>query len=146
MGRYSRHFQHIRSLNADLRDRNSELGNKLALVPIGEWPESKRPPFQVWRSRKFLVQEYAEGNNIRISVTDARQVKGFRTIDGEVMFGDGITWDDLQQIKNEIGYSDQWAVEIFPPVDEVVNHANMRHLWVLPTKPNYGWHLKKGDN
>jgi hypothetical protein len=41
------------------------------------------------------------------------------------------SWHDLQRIKNElIGY-DHTAVEIFPPQKEVVDQANMTHLWVL---------------
>lgn len=52
---------------------------------------------------------------------------------------DGITWDELQEIKAQIGRQDAWAVEIHPPTDEVVDVANMRHLWLLDEAPAYGW-------
>lgn len=45
---------------------------------------------------------------------------------------DGISWDDLQRIKNEIVGADRLAVEVYPPEAELVNEVNMRHLWVLP--------------
>lgn len=45
---------------------------------------------------------------------------------------DGISWDILQQIKNDILGKDVLAVEIYPPEDEVVNEINMRHLWAVP--------------
>ena len=46
--------------------------------------------------------------------------------------GDGITWDALQQIKNELLGEDVLAVEIYPASHDVVNEANIRHLWAIP--------------
>lgn len=45
---------------------------------------------------------------------------------------DGISWDDLQRIKNEALGADVIAVEVFPAEDQVVNEVNMRHLWEVP--------------
>jgi hypothetical protein len=28
---------------------------------------------------------------------------------------------------------------VYPPVDEIVNVANMRHLWLLDEAPPYAW-------
>jgi hypothetical protein len=45
---------------------------------------------------------------------------------------DGITWDELQAVKNwRLGHEVR-AIEIFPPESEMVNQANVRHLWVIP--------------
>ncbi len=44
---------------------------------------------------------------------------------------DGITWDELQAIKDE-RFPNHTAVEIYPPHDEIVNEANIRHLWIVP--------------
>jgi hypothetical protein len=52
---------------------------------------------------------------------------------------EGIGWDDLQRLKRECGRGERWAVEIFPADSEVVNVANMRHLWVLPEAPSFAW-------
>jgi hypothetical protein len=41
-------------------------------------------------------------------------------------------WSDLQRIKNEIAGNERAAVEVFPPVSELVDSANMAHLWVYP--------------
>lgn len=51
---------------------------------------------------------------------------------------DGITWDVLQQIKNDVLGEDVWAIEIFPPTSELVNEINARHLWTWaqPSLPN----------
>lgn len=44
----------------------------------------------------------------------------------------GISWDELQRLKDEHLGSDVLAVEIFPPAHRVVNELNMRHLWEVP--------------
>ncbi|MGO8746204.1 MAG: hypothetical protein ACLQNE_09460 [Thermoguttaceae bacterium] len=48
--------------------------------------------------------------------------------------GEGITWDELQQIKDEYLGPDVSAVEFYPPADGVVNELNMRHLWEVPNE------------
>jgi hypothetical protein len=45
---------------------------------------------------------------------------------------DGITWDQLQAVKNEALGPEVRCIEIYPPDDEVVDELNMRHLFVLP--------------
>jgi hypothetical protein len=45
---------------------------------------------------------------------------------------DGIGWDVLQTIKNEMLGEDVTAVEVYPASDQVVNEANIRHLWEMP--------------
>lgn len=109
----------------------------LRQVPREEWPLSSLPPerrpFEVWRSRDFLVQVFtapAEGVE-RLSV--CRTV-----IDGQ-RWTDGIAWDDLQRLKSECGRGDRDAVEIFPRDRDVVNVANMRHLWVFPDEFPLTW-------
>lgn len=49
---------------------------------------------------------------------------------------DGITWDELQRIKNEVWGEEQTAIEVFPPQGELVNDANIRHLWLVPSAPS----------
>jgi hypothetical protein len=52
---------------------------------------------------------------------------------------DGIGWDDLQRLKGEAGYGEYCAVEIYPPDADVVNVANMRHLFILKSPPAMMW-------
>lgn len=44
---------------------------------------------------------------------------------------DGITWDELQTVKNEAVGRDVTCVEVYPPASELVYEANVRHLWVV---------------
>ncbi len=54
-------------------------------------------------------------------------------------WADNITWDELQRIKNECGYTLHDAVEVFPAEKDVVNVANMRHLWVMKDPLPFAW-------
>ena len=122
-----------------LRRKNLERDNLQyphQLVPISrdDWPPSYRPKEldRVFRSRDFLVQVFVESNGaVRLSVCRTE-------IDGD-SWKPGISWDDLQIIKNQCGYSDRWAVEIYPPDEQVVNVSNMRHLWIIKEKPEFAW-------
>lgn len=102
-------------------------------VPVQKWsfnmPENL---LECWRSRDFLAQIYDWRDGARrmtICRTEARNGNWVQ----------GITWDDLQRLKGECGYKDWWAVEIFPAEMDVVNVANMRHLWILRQAPEFAW-------
>lgn len=45
--------------------------------------------------------------------------------------GTDIPWAEKQRIKNEIFGEEMVAVEVFPKMSELVDGANMYHLWVL---------------
>ena len=42
-----------------------------------------------------------------------------------------VTWDEMQEIKNDLFGRDACAIEIYSPQDRVVNNLPMRHLWLL---------------
>lgn len=42
---------------------------------------------------------------------------------------DGITWEELQSIKNDFAGSDTQAIEFYPREKHLVNIAPVRHLW-----------------
>ena len=86
----------------------------------------------LYRSNRFLIQEFKEENGIRITVNRTM-------IDNKGRWLDNISWTALQNIKNELGYADKIAVEIFPKEKDIVNVANMRHLWILDDVQNIGW-------
>ena len=120
-----------RAMHAD----NMKWGDTLSPVPSAAWPQAQpgfNRPIQVWRSRRFLVQVFAERDG-------AQQVTVNRTAVGDDgRWRDGITWDELQTLKWEIGRGHHWAVELYPPDEEIENDANMRHLWLIP-EPAFGY-------
>ena len=48
------------------------------------------------------------------------------------------TWWEAQRIKNEICGPEATAVEVYPPQSEVVDGADMYHLWALPGRLPFG--------
>lgn len=43
-----------------------------------------------------------------------------------------IPWADKQRIKNELFGSERTAVEVFPAESQLVDKANMYHIWIMP--------------
>ena len=92
---------------------------------------------EVWRSRKYLVQ-------VHVVVGGVERLSVQRTeLDAVGRWRDGIPWEDLQRLKAECGRGGYAAVEIYPPDGDVVNVANMRHLWVLPFPPAFMWRQRE---
>lgn len=92
---------------------------------------------RAWRNRHFLVQLYQDGSFERLSVNRASidpVTEGWR---------DGITWDELMACKRAVGYGDRWCVEAYPPDDDVVNVAAIRHLFVLDDAPLWAWRNRR---
>lgn len=112
-------------------------------VPREGWMPSMRSVsrvIRVFRSREFLVQVHEEPDDvIRLSINRS-------ALESDGNWKEGISWDELQRIKNECGYADRMAIEIFPPQAEVVNVANIRHLWVLPTPLPFMWRVSSGSS
>ncbi|MBC7282626.1 hypothetical protein [Hoeflea sp.] len=66
------------------------------------------------------------------SVLDRMDFSGARHLAIASLSGIRPTWPEAQRIKNEIAGPETTAVEVYPPQSEVVDQADMYHLWVLP--------------
>lgn len=106
---------------------NAKHGKTLAKVPKELWPRVivANPPIEVWRSKDFLVQVFQE------SFPGVQRMTACRTSFARGGYVDGISWEQLQTLKRECGRGDKDAVEIYPADDDVVNIANMRHLFIF---------------
>jgi hypothetical protein len=108
-------------------------------VPECEWPlfpALETIPLKVWRSKDYLAVLYeqrADGMR-RLTVNSTRRMPNRKRKSG-TDWRDGITWDELQRVKNECLGEDVWCVEVYPAQDKLVDVANMRHLWVLDGPP-----------
>lgn len=116
-----------------LKTENAKRPQKLTEVPRDMWPDDGNTDrTKVWMSRDYLVQEFNESNTIRLSVNRTEMMANGR-------WDDKLTWDELQEIKRQLGYGDSYAIEVYPKDKDVVNVANMRHLWVLDSPLAIGW-------
>ncbi len=46
--------------------------------------------------------------------------------------GERPTWWEMQRIKDELAGEDATAVEVYPPHAEIMDEADMFHIWVMP--------------
>ncbi len=133
--------QLIYAARKHLKKSNRQYGTDFTTIPREEWGEDGGLPalasrrVAVWRSRDFLVQSFLPecqevllllGVNRTMILDDGR-------------WADGITWDEMMQIKRSVGFGDVAAVEAFPPDRDVVNVANIRWLWLLVSRPAWMW-------
>lgn len=120
-----------KALAADNRRQSVHLFE----VARSAWPPVQHPPglTRVWRSQGFLVQQYELANEpIRLSINRARLADNGRWVDG-------ITWDEIQRLKRECGYGDRYACELYPDDRDLVDVANVRHIWLLDEAPSFAW-------
>jgi hypothetical protein len=117
---------------------SKRLPKDLTEIDNGEFPtEFNHKDVKVtraWVSRKYLVQQWERDDSdvIRLSVCRVRR-------NGRGGWDDGLSWDELQQIKADVGYSDWYGVEVYPRDADVVNVANFRHIWLLESPLEIGW-------
>ncbi|WP_028941771.1 DUF7694 domain-containing protein [Pseudomonas vranovensis] len=122
-----------RSQRRLLAKQNAKEPVVLRRVPQEEWPGFRPPDLvEVWRSRSFLVQVFTEPNGFqRMSIC--------RAAHNGSTWVDQVTWDELMQLKRECGRGGLDAVEVFPADHDIVNVANMRHLFFPPEPLSFKW-------
>ena len=98
---------------------------KLRRIPKSKWPRNDDiTRVSVWLNDKFLVQVFKKRDVFRLSVNRV-------TMNDSGRWDENITWDELQVVKHQCGFGDMLAVEVYPADRDIVNDANMRHLWVI---------------
>lgn len=103
--------------------------------PVPEWVQGKI--IGTWRSREYLATAWpSEHPDVLCRLTVNRAEIDEQT--GSWIAG--ISWDHLWLIKNQCGFQDYDAVEVFPSRSRLVNDSNMRHLWVLNQPMPWGLH------
>ena len=133
-------FQAVRR---NLQKESKTFGDEFVRTPDKEIEQAKgmgNPPEALFRNRHFLAALYVDDRDgepfLRLTVNRTELLP-----DGNWR-GD-ITWDELMAVKRGIGLGDQWMSEIYPADEEIVNVANMRHLFIV-FQPPYAW-AKKTD-
>ena len=120
-----------------LEAENRARPEKLSQIPAVQWRHisvGAGNRIEVWRSRSFLVQIFSEKTGERLTVC--------RTVVKDDDWVSDISWDDLQRLKRECGRGNRDAVEVYPADSDLVNAANMRHLWLIGDLP-FKWKAAK---
>ena len=93
-------------------------------VPTADWPEAHEYAAQaVWCNKHFLVIEGLTQESKTLGTLRHLCVRPH----------DGLHpgWGALQTIKNDLIGRESWAMEVFPPEFQLVDDANMYHLWII---------------
>lgn len=80
-----------------------------------------------------LDRAYRQGTDYVVLVRDVETEWG--TIQHAVMRNTDntdIPWAEKQRIKNELFGKEAVALEVFPAMSELIDAADMYHIWVLP--------------
>jgi hypothetical protein len=136
----SKRKQFRKQMRFELGQRLADRSSRLEVVPESEWRFLSSDPrrIAVYCSRSFFVQCFQEPDDIIRLCVNRTEIGKHRT------WADGISWDELQYIKNSI-YPDLMAVEIYPEIWNKVDEANLRHLWVLPKRLSFAWGIENVD-
>jgi hypothetical protein len=131
-----------RAAETYLQQENAKWPEALKPWPREKWPSAGAPGvLAVYRSKGFLVQVFYEPAPVVVRLSILRTA--IKT-NGE--WQENITWEELQRLKREAGYGNCDAVEVYPDDRDVVNVANMRHLWILqPDSLPFAWRKKGGS-
>ena len=117
----------IRRTKQIIRAENAKYGRDFVKIPHDE--VTVNPNFiEAWRNNILLVQVW-EGPPLNLKFTRTE-------LDERGCILAGITWDQMFLAKNEIAhgaYADLDFVEFFPAAENLINVANVRHLYQLET-------------
>ena len=111
-----------------LLDRESRLRRS---GDWGEWEVITFPPGSTGGSGWSACVTKAHRNRV-FSVLDRIDYSGARHLAVASLSGIRPTWHEMQRIKDEIAGPDMTAIEVYPPQKEIVDGADMFHLWVVP--------------
>ena len=112
------------------KEREQLLARERRLRRLGEWgpwerlenPHALKPGWlgevaYVRRNRVFAVLVRDCGKAVHLAVSS--------------LSGDRPTWPEMQRIKSELAGPTATGIEVYPPDAEVVDQADMYHLWII---------------
>lgn len=103
----------------------------------GAWQTLTFPPGTVGRSG-WVAEFTIAHKNRAFSVLERGLPSGVRHFAVTSLSETRPTWPEMQRIKDELAGEETTAVEVYPPRGEIVDGANMYHLWVLADPLPFG--------
>ena len=98
----------------------------------GVWPPWEKLKFpRGYAGRGWAAEFETAHRNWVFSVLDRTLDCGVRHLAVSSLSGIRPSWVEMQRIKDELAGPDKTAVEVYPPKAEVVDEADMFHIWVL---------------
>lgn len=116
------------------KDKKRLLEREARLRRSGEWGDWEIITFPPGSTGgDGWSAEFSKAHRNRVfSVLDRIDFSGARHLAVSSLSGIRPTWREMQRIKDEIAGEDMTAIEVYPPRAEIIDAADMFHLWVLP--------------
>lgn len=109
--------------------------------------EVKTQPVKTWCNRSYLAMLFPVTDGLALGRLTVQRTRASILLRPENRDDRSIGWEELHYVKNAIGFSEYWAVEIYPPVTDCANVSNMRHLWLVESdQVPFAWRASDGPN
>lgn len=94
---------------------------------------------EAWVNQKFVVMVFNKNFKFNNWDGDSKHII-VKPIDDKPIKNH---WSVLQKIKNIVCGEEWTGIEVYPPVSNLIDEANLYHLWVFPEdfSLNFGLHL-----
>ena len=117
------------------------LDNEAAARRTGEWGPWEFIRFPRGTVGPGWAADFERAHKNRVfAVLDRTLACGVRHLAVTSLSDIRPSWPEMQRIKDELAGRDRTAVEVYPPNDQIVDEANMYHIWVLPYPLSFGLH------
>ena len=111
----------------------------------GQWGAWKTRTFPPGSAGSGWAAQFTTAHVNRVfSVLDRTHPCGARHLAVSSLSGVRPSWTEMQRIKTEIAGADATAIEVYPPEGEVVDDADMFHIWVVPGPLPFSLHDDRG--
>lgn len=105
----------------------------------GDWGEWETLTFPRGSAGDGWAADFTVAHRNRVfSVLDRTLGNGVRHLAVSSLSQERPTWWEMQRIKCDLSGKQSTAVEVYPPSDQVVDGADMFHIWVLPEPLSFG--------
>lgn len=104
----------------------------------GAWEVVKFPRGSVGRG--WSAELTTAHKNRVFCVFDRTLSDGVRHLAVSSLSGIRPSWHEMQRIKDDLAGHDATAVEVYPPRSQIVDEADMFHIWVLPQPLTFSLH------
>jgi len=134
-------------LHVDRAMRRQLLNAEAKNREHGTWGDWEIVTFPAGSVGRGWAAEFTMAHKNKVfSVLDRTLANGVRHLAVASLSGIRPSWHEMQRIKDEIAGSARTAVEVYPPAAEIVDGADMFHIWVLPGALPFSLHVDAEAN
>jgi len=130
-------------IGVDRNQRRILLRAEASARDSGDWGEWETLTFPAGTVGRGWAREFTKAHRNKVFSVLDRTTNGARHLAVTSLSQIRPSWHEMQRIKDELAGEDATAVEVYPPHDEIVDGADMFHIWVLPDRLPFGLALPR---